>query len=36
MLISEKQHQANRRNAQRSTGPTTPEGIRAAALNAVT
>jgi hypothetical protein len=36
MLISEKQHQANLRNAQRSTGPTTPEGKKAASLNAVT
>jgi len=36
MLISEKQHQANRRNAQRSTGPTTLEGMKAASLNAVT
>ena len=36
MLISNKQHQANRQNAQHSTGPTTPEGKKAASLNAVT
>ena len=36
MLISPKQQDANRRNAQKSTGPTTPEGKQAAALNAVT
>jgi len=36
MLISEKQHESNRQNAQRSTGPTTPEGKRIASLNAVT
>jgi hypothetical protein len=36
MVISQKQHEANRRNAQKSTGPTTLEGKTAAALNAVT
>ncbi len=36
MIISEKQQEANRRNAQHSTGPTTPEGKKAASLNAVT
>jgi len=36
MLISDKQHEANQRNAQRSTGPTTLEGKKAASLNAVT
>jgi len=36
MVISEKQQESNRRNAQKSTGPTTPEGKQAAALNAVT
>jgi len=36
MLISEKQHQANRQNAQHSTGPTTPEGKTAVRLNALT
>jgi hypothetical protein len=33
-MISEKQLEANRRNAQRSTGPRTGEGKRASALNA--
>ena len=33
-MISEKQLEANRRNAQRSTGPRTEEGKRVAALNA--
>ncbi len=36
MVISQKQQEANRRNAQHSTGPTTPEGKKAASLNAVT
>ncbi len=36
MVISQKQQDANRRNAQHSTGPTTPEGKKAASLNAVT
>jgi len=36
MVISQKQHEANRRNAQKSTGPTTLEGKAAASLNAVT
>jgi hypothetical protein len=36
MVISEKQQEANRRNAQHSTGPTTLEGKEAASLNAVT
>jgi hypothetical protein len=36
MVISQKQHEANRRNAEKSTGPTTLEGKTAAALNAVT
>jgi hypothetical protein len=36
MVISEEQREANRRNARRSTGPTTPEGKKAASLNAVT
>ncbi len=33
-MISEKQLEANRRNAQRSTGPRTDEGKKASALNA--
>ena len=33
-MISEKQLEANRRNAQRSTGPRTAEGKKVAALNA--
>ncbi len=33
-MISEKQLEANRRNAQRSTGPKTEEGKKASALNA--
>src|SRR4028119_2437075 len=33
-MTSEKQIQANRRNAQRSTGPKTPEGKAAVRLNA--
>src|ERR1700753_3830780 len=33
-MISEKQLEANRRNAQRSTGPKTAEGTKGAALNA--
>jgi hypothetical protein len=36
MLISEKQHEANRQNALHSTGPTTPEGRAAVRLNALT
>jgi len=36
MLISEKQHEANRRNAEHSTGPKTPEGKAAVRLNALT
>jgi hypothetical protein len=36
MLISEEQREANRRNARRSTSPTTPDGKKAASLNAVT
>jgi hypothetical protein len=35
MLISEKQHEANCRNAQHSTGPTTSEGKAAVRLNAL-
>ena len=36
MLISDKQHQANQRNAQHSTGPTTPAGKAAIRFNALT
>ena len=36
MLVSNKQHQANRQNAQHSTGPATPEGKAAVRLNALT
>jgi len=36
MLISNKQHQANRQNAQHSTGPVSPEGKAAVRLNALT
>ena len=36
MLISKKQHDANRQNAQQSCGPKTPEGKKAVRLNAVT
>ena len=36
MIISDKQHEANRRNAQHSHGPTTPEGKAAVRLNALT
>ena len=36
MIISEKQQQANRQNAQKSTGPTTPEGREAIRFNALT
>ena len=36
MLISDKQHQANLENAQKSTGPTTPEGREAIRFNALT
>ena len=35
MLISEKQHAANRRNASLSTGPATPEGKAVTRLNAL-
>jgi hypothetical protein len=35
MLISDKQHQANCKNAQHSTGPVTPEGKAAVRLNAL-
>jgi hypothetical protein len=36
MVISDKSHESNRQNAQHSTGPKTPEGKKAASLNAVT
>jgi hypothetical protein len=36
MIISEKQQQANRENAQKSTGPVTPEGREAIRFNALT
>ena len=36
MVISDKQQQANRQNAQKSTGPTTPEGREAIRFNALT
>jgi len=36
MLISGKQHEANRRNAEHSTGPKTPEGKAAIRFNALT
>jgi len=36
MIISQKQHQANRSNAQHSTGPKTPEGKAAIRFNALT
>jgi hypothetical protein len=36
MIISEKQQEANRQNAQQSTGPKTPEGKAAVRLNALT
>jgi len=36
MLISDKQQEANRQNAQHSTGPNTPEGKAAVRLNALT
>ncbi|MGA3078871.1 MAG: hypothetical protein ABSG56_34960 [Bryobacteraceae bacterium] len=36
MLISNKQHQANRKNAQHSTGPTTAAGKEAIRFNALT
>jgi len=36
MLISDKQHEANRQNAEHSTGPTSPEGKAAVRLNALT
>jgi hypothetical protein len=36
MIISEKQQEANRQNAQHSSGPITPEGKAAVRLNALT
>jgi len=36
MVISEKQQQANRQNAQKSSGPKTPEGREAVRFNALT
>ena len=36
MLISKKQQEANRKNAQHSTGPTTPQGKEAIRFNALT
>jgi len=36
MIISDKQREANRHNAQHSTGPITPEGKAAVRLNALT
>ena len=36
MIISDKQHEANRQNAQHSTGPVTPEGKASVRLNALT
>jgi hypothetical protein len=36
MLISDKQHEANRRNAQKSSGPVTEEGKAAIRFNALT
>jgi hypothetical protein len=36
MVISDTQHDANRRNAQHSTGPKTPEGKAAVRFNALT
>jgi hypothetical protein len=36
MLISDKQQEANRQNAQHSTGPKTPEGKAAVRFNALT
>jgi hypothetical protein len=36
MLISDKQHEANSKNAQQSSGPKTPEGKAAVRLNALT
>ncbi|MGD0364443.1 MAG: hypothetical protein ABSC93_26495 [Bryobacteraceae bacterium] len=36
MLISRKQHQANRENAQHSTGPVSPEGKASVRCNALT
>jgi hypothetical protein len=36
MIISDKQHQANRKNAQHSTGPATPAGKEAIRFNALT
>jgi len=36
MVISEKQQQANRQNAQKSTGPKTPAGREAVRFNALT
>jgi len=36
MIISQKQQEANKANAQRSTGPVTPQGKAAVRLNALT
>ena len=36
MIVSDKQQKANRQNAQKSTGPTTPEGKSAIRFNALT
>ena len=36
MLVSDKQHEANIRNAQHSTGPKTEEGKAAVRMNALT
>jgi hypothetical protein len=36
MIISDKQHEANLQNAQKSTGPATPEGREAIRFNALT
>jgi hypothetical protein len=36
MIISDKQQQANRQNAQKSTGPVTPQGKEAIRFNALT
>jgi len=36
MIISQKRQEANRQNAQQSTGPVTPEGKAAVRLNALT
>ena len=34
-MVSQRQHEANRRNAARSNGPTTPEGRAAVRRNAL-